>query len=200
MKKGMAPLSILILLLLSTGTAWSVTLSLFPGSQTTMIGSTASVDIIISGLGEGVPDSLGVFDLDLMYDPTILSFSSAAFGDPILGDQLDLLLLGSMVMETPSVGNINLFELSFDDPDVLDTLQAGEFTLATVQFDAIGIGDSPLELFVNSLGDSFGEPLATDPAEPGNISVSEVPEPGTILLLGTGFGLIGMLALRRKRA
>jgi hypothetical protein len=52
------------------------------------------LNIFISGLGDGTAPSLSTFDLDISFDPTILAFSTAVFGDPILGDQLDIWGLG----------------------------------------------------------------------------------------------------------
>lgn len=192
-------LSIAILaIFLSAGLAFSdtITLGIVPSAQTVLVGSSASVDINIVGLGDMVPDSLGAFDLDLIFDPAILAFNNATFGDPVLGDQLDLFGFGSIVDVIFGSGTVNLFELSLDLPSDLETMQAGAFTLATVEFDAIGLGTSPLNVSVNALGDAWGDPLVSAIVD-GNIS--SVPEPSSIILFGTGFGIVILFIWRRKR-
>src|SRR5690348_10021540 len=58
----------------------SVNLSIKPATQTVIRGSSVSVGLEISGLGNGT--ALGVFDLNIGFDSTLLSFSGAVFGDP----------------------------------------------------------------------------------------------------------------------
>ena len=123
-------------------------------------------------------------DLDVTFDDSILSFLGFTFGDPILGDQLDLSGLGSLTDVAPGAGTVNLFELSFDPPADLDSLQAGSFTLGTLAFLAISSGLSDLGLSVNALGDASGNPL-TMGVQSGRVVVNAafVPEPAVLLLL-----------------
>ena len=48
------------------------------------VGMKLDVDIIISSLGAGIAPSLGAFDLDIGFDPAILSPVDVSFG-PLLG-------------------------------------------------------------------------------------------------------------------
>ena len=77
----------------------------------------------------------------------------------------------------------------------LIALQPDMFTLATLSFKAIGLGEIPLEVMVNAIGDAEGVTL---PVELGAGLVSAVPEPQTYALLLAGLGLIALSARRRR--
>jgi hypothetical protein len=170
--------------------AFAITIGFEPASQVVPVGDPASIELRISGLGSGAAPSLGIFDVSVSFDPTILSFSAVSFGDPVLGDQLDLFALGSITVVDAGVpGTVRLFELSLDLPSDLDTLQADTFTLATLSFDTLQVGTSPLALSVAALGDANGQSLTAD-LEKG--LVSAVPEPQAALVF-----LVGLLVARR---
>lgn len=173
--------------------ASAITIEFSPSSQTVNVGSSTSVDLVISGLGDGAAPSLGTFDLDVGFDSSVLSFSGATFGD-----QLDLFGLGSFQDVIAGVGTVNLFELSFDFVDDLDAFQQQSFVLATLSFDALAGGSSALSISVNALGDSNGDSLEAELVA-GNINVqrvSAVPEPASLPLIG--IGILSMIALATR--
>jgi hypothetical protein len=146
--------------------AQTISIAIVPAAQNAPVDATVEVALVISGLGDFVPPSLGTFDVDVTFDPDILAFQNAVFGD-----QLDLSGLGSITEVQPGVMNVNLFELSLDNPADLDSLQPGSFTLVTLTFKTLTAGASPLAMLINSLGDAIGNPLA---AEAGSGSVTVV--------------------------
>lgn len=188
-------------LLATAGPAQAILIRFDPTPQTVTIGSSVDVGVVISGLGDGASPSLSSFDLDIGFDPGLLSFASVVFGD-----QLDISGLGSITSFDDSLsgsGILNLFELSLDSSQDLDNSQATSFTLATVTFNAIDAGTSPLNLSINALADS--QPLPLGPGQldaevsSGSIVINRasVPEPGTLGLLA--LGCAGLICLGRKR-
>ena len=197
MKTGLLSAFATALALCTALPASAITIELNPSSQSVSVGSTTTVDLVISGLGDGSAPSLGTFDLDVGFDPAVLDFSGATFGN-----QLDLFGFGDLQFVTPGVGTVNLFELSLESITDLDTLQTGSFVLATLSFDALASGSSALSIAVNALGDSLGDPLEAE-VTGGTIrsvgDVSPVPEPASLPLVGIGILSMVALAMRRRR-
>lgn len=180
--------------------AGAATISVDPASQTASVGNNIDVGITISGLGSGGSPSLSTFDLDILFDPSHLFYLGADFGDPVLGDQLDLFGFGSLFSDSESGGILNLYELSFDLPDDLDLLQADSFTLATVHFNVLSAAKSAVDIAINSLGDSLGDPIAADTISgfvDSRAPSGTVPEPSVAWLLLAG-GIVSRLQKRRR--
>ncbi len=182
--------------LLLAGSARAAIITVDPEEQIVPVGSQVDVAINISGLGDMAPDSVGEFDFDVTFDDTILALQSVEFGDPVLGDQLDLFGWGSLTILTVGPGSVNVYELSFDFPEDLDTLQAGSFTLATLAFDTLAVGTSTIDVTFITLGDALGDPI---PLQTIGGSVSPIPEPSSSILFGIG-GLVVAGGIRRRLA
>ncbi len=164
-------------------------------AQITQTGNSVTVDIGFSGLASGAAPSLGMYDVNLSFDPSYLSYAGAVFGDKTLGNQLDLAQLGSTaIAELPGVGIVSLFELSGDSAEDLNNLQASSFNLATISFDVLNPGTSLLQLDINSLADADGNALS---AITISAPVTIVPLPSALLMLLTG--LAGLIASNAKR-
>lgn len=171
-------------------------------ASTVGVGETTVVDLLISDLGDGLPPSLGAYDLTVTFDAGLLQFVSGTFGDPVLGNQLDLAGFGSVSALTPGLGSIDLFELSLDPASLLDSTQAGTFVLAQLTLVGISEGTSPLGIIINALSDADGSPLAAV-ATGGSLGVisapGPVPEPATLIYFGTGAAALTILRYRRNR-
>ena len=173
--------------------AQAVSLGLNPVTQNVSVGNQFEVDITISDLGNFQAPSVYTFDLDVSFDSSVIAFNDVTFGDPVLGDQLDV-LFGSFTGVVPGSGNTNIFEISFDLPWVLDSFQPESFTLATLTFDAIEEGSSELDLEVNALGDAFGVSIPV--VEPiGSVTVKKTRVPESFPQPLTIFGTVTVLGL-----
>ena len=202
MKKVLFLAVVLVVVVFFSLSAFAATIGFEPASQIVPVGESVSVDLVISGLGDGTSPSLGGFDLFIEYDPTILALSDVSFGDPTLGDQLDVSGWGSLYEHSSYFSNVEyLFGLSYNLPWDLNDLQKPSFVLATLTFDTLSVGTSSLEIvdpdppfFASRLADENGNCLSFD-SQSGNISA--VPVPTTLILLGSG--LSGVWILRRKK-
>ncbi len=167
-------LGLAALLVLGTGAASAATVSV--GSYTQQLGDTFDVSIIGSGF-----DSLtNGGDFTLAFDPAILQATAAPvdtavweFGNPS----------GTIIP-----GLISFSVASFSD-------RGPDFPIATVTFNAIGLGLSALDLE----GDPWAAPggVAIDVTYVDG-SVSPVPLPAAAWLLLSAVGAVGAFGVRRR--
>ena len=174
-------------LLLSTSVA-NATISL--GFATPIqSGSSVDIDLVISGLGPDVAPSLSTYDLDILFDSIHLSFSSATFGDSVLGNQLDLFDLEGNIsdVDLSGAGVVNIYEVSLDFAADLNDFQADSFTLTTLTFDVLKTESSLLSFFVNDLGDADANLLS---ANLTTATVTTVPVPAAFWMMLSGLGFL----------
>lgn len=152
-----------------------------------IVGDTVNVDINISGL-ENV--DLATFDLDVTYDEFVLSFNSYTLYDGlgIISDDAEDWSNGD-----DGFGTVNLAEVSY----LLDLSgQSDSFTLATIIFDGLAVGNSALEFACVDLGDGLGDAIDVDSLGTAGVDVNPVPVPAAVWMLGSG--LVGLMGIRRK--
>lgn len=170
-KKHLLGMTIGLLPLLSATSAEGVSLTLDLSSDSLVIGQPLTVNIVVSELGNFAPPSLSAMDLDVTFDSNTLAFVNGTFGN-LLGDINNPLEVPTATI-APSLNTVNLVEVSglfgnasqcssllgiplaqcqSDFAPFLDELQPDSFVLASLTFDTIGLGTSPLSLAINTDG------------------------------------------------
>jgi Cohesin domain len=175
----------------------SINVSFSPINQA---GNIVNVGIVVSGLDTGIAPSLSLYDFDINYDVSHLDFIGATFGDKVLGDQLDLFNSGlnQTTANLTSPGLLNLAEYSLDLVEDLNNLQADSFTLVTLNFSSLKPDVSFLQMAVNVLGDSDGNPLNAQVS--ASTPVSTVPLPSAFVMLLTGLVSLIIPVTKRNRS
>jgi len=186
--------SLAFLSLVVSGAANATLISFDPADTAVDLGGSFSIDILAT---PEAGELIGTYDFLVNYDPTILAFDSLVFGTSLNSSASFCDLLGTSCRDYSDTGGaLNLFEVSFEFD--LAALQDGitSIVLATLTFDAIGLGTSGLSFTgniaglaapFNFLGDALGLPLAVVPGVgSATVAPTQVSEPPVILLMLTG--------------
>lgn len=152
MKRRSSVLTTLFALIFISGQGAAVTLSLEPTAQDIIVGSTTTVDLTISELGDGLAPSLGAFLVEIFFDDSVLSFGSVVYGVS-LGDP-DPFALETDILTTTGVGSVSLDEASFLLDFELDALPADAIILATLTFTGVVAATSTLSFGTAGLADA----------------------------------------------
>lgn len=192
----------------------AATINLFTASSTYSVGQSFNVDFRIGGLTGAPGDSLSGFDLDVLFDSTLLKLTGFGFTDPVSNrNELDLPEAGSFGFSgaaTASGGVVDAFGVSGNSAAVLDAGQAGDFRFLTLTFQALAASgataiqldlNDPNLLFLDSgfgdLDTNYGAARVAFAITPGSVAV---PEPGSLALLLIGAAGMVLAGRRRMRA
>ena len=183
------PLVLLIALAASPVFATPI-ISVSPPASAVNVGDSVSVDIVISGAVD-----LYAFQFDVGFNPSVLSATSIVEGAFLPSGGTTIYLPGT-------ISNVSgTISFTADSLETAINGVTGAGQLATVTFQAIGAGSSPVNVLNVTLLDSTLSGIA-DTEQAGTIrataSSAAVPEPSTFALILTG--VVGLSRrLRRRR-
>ncbi|MCX6632133.1 MAG: cohesin domain-containing protein [Candidatus Solibacter sp.] len=203
-KLGLAVMILLVLAVLPA-MADPAQLQIIPAFSSVGINDTFSVDLVVYGLGNGAPPSVSTFDLTLSFDPAVIHATGADFG-LLLGDPAWYEAFTGVVLSPDS---INLAEVSLLSPSDLDALQPASFTLATLWFQAVGLGTTPLHFVPGTVPgvsgldvkDGLGVLMSPITSLDGTIEVTgitPVPEPSSLTLALLMGGIVFVRTAARR--
>jgi len=184
--KRIAIAGLMVASLLGAGSASAVYIEAVPAAAVVGVGGTVQVDIYIGDLTDFTAPSLGAYDLNVLFDTALLHYTGVSWGN-----QLDQSQSGSLALADSGAaasGLLNFFEVSYDDIATLNAQQSGGFTLFSVFFTALAVGESEVNIDVLSLGDAEGNALTAD--QVSGASVTAVPIPAALPLLMSGLLLL----------
>lgn len=177
----------------------AIQITVTPPLGTTVVGGTLVFDVRVEDLGEQI---VSAFDLDLLFDPAVLSFDGLVFGASFGGAAGSFPGFGQ-----PAAGVVDFFLFSILPDDVLAAAQGGSALLARLSFTGLAPGSTTLrvlgpaddEFFALVGREAAGLEVESIGAALAVVSARAVPEPGTLVLLGIGLLAI-VVAMRRKES
>lgn len=178
-------------------------LSIVPTSTSVSVGGSFTANLVISGLTSS-NEIVSGFDLDVFYDPSVLSADSLTTVFAPWGTGADVLFSGGVV----ALGHVSFLLGAIPDDDTLAGLQGDSFVLSSINFQALTDGFSNItfganldnernvvgrnELSLNQVTTGTCVAVGT-----GECLVNDVPEPATLPLVLLALSA-GGLALRRR--
>jgi len=194
MKKVVTPFVFMISFLFASITHANVILSLDPSAQDAALGDTVAVNLMIDGLGDGVPLSLSSFDINVAFDASSLSFAGYNLFDQ-LGD-LNFFEAYDSSFGDLGGGLVNISEISFLSNIELWNTQASSFSLAELFFTVDAVPSSSQVTIDNAvLFDTNGDLINI--TQVNNASITAVPNPANSLLMALA---LAVLLVRQKNS
>lgn len=176
--------------------AHAMQIEITPSSTTIDIGETLAIDVIASGLGNGVAPSIGGYDIQIDFDSALLSAGPVDYGTGLdLG-------LGSLQLSFDLPSGVEVTETAYGSETEINGLQPDDFVLFSVNLSGLAAGTGALGLTLLSITDASGVNDITSSFTTVGASYrildAQAPTPGIAYLLGAG--LVPLVVTRRRSA
>lgn len=185
------------LILAAASSAQAALISLTPSTAAVSTGQPVAVDVIVSGLGAG--EAVGAFDLDVVFDASVLSATGVTFGSALGVDGIDQFSIALV-----SAGRVDFAAVSLLSEVDLLAAQTAPFSIATLTFEALAPGSSDILFDLITfpgllLSDAFGNALATTVGNESAVTVAaaSVPEPSGLALVLLALGVMALPRVTR---
>jgi len=165
--------------------AQSPTLVLIPGTAAPVLGESFTLDLAL--LDRPAASPVGFFDIDIVFDPTVLRWDSLVLSDA-LGSIASGQAINASLPPSGTGGLVNLAVLSLLPALPVQPLNP---VFGQLTFSAIGLGSAGVGFGFSALETLGGVPMAHMRQD---AAVSVVPEPTIAWLLAAG-----LLALAARR-
>ena len=157
-------------------------------------GEFFEVALVISGLAQGKPPSVGAYSINVFFDDTVLAAVNLDFGDQL---SVGGLMPGQDVFTGSGfiTGLEDAIQGVLSNGAIIEANQASDFTLFVITFEAIGGGEADLRTIISFLDDAANQSLGV---ENTSVGITVVPEPPIGVSGAVAVGAV--LLLRRIRA
>jgi len=179
--------------------AQAIGIGFAPSSITASAGDSFFLDVVVTDLAGGI---VSAYDLDVIYDATLLSATSVSFG-PLLGDVGTFQVLEDFDLSTPGV--VDLAQLSLLSDGALASLQPDDgFVIASLGFSVGTTGSSTIGFSFDAFNDVKGVRASVLDVVAGTATVrppgAPIPEPTAAAVFGAGILVVSWRHRRDRRS
>ena len=166
------------------------TVEILPLPKIAVVGDIFSLDLSIANVSD-----LFDYQFDVTFNPTILQANGISDGGFLTSGGGTSVFSGAFLLMLDNTAGLVTILDSLTGPV---TGVTGSGVLARINFSALMPGESAIGLGNVILEDSIGAPIDAETID-GRVQVNPIPEPMTLLLVGSGVA-VGLRRARKRRA